>query len=713
MSIEYTDLDQLADEMASGETRTRALADQVLSDNVPLPVASVQGTDLSRFEGKVTFGDYSVDSDQQMSSWILTSWVGGALLDEHTEGATEQQFRWGHAWTMNPRQLALPPLARGYTPLHGSDVAISSGDARANGPLSIPLIEMGGAMYFSTGRNLKRLTGNRYAWGNMDFTRVGTLAGYPQHRAASIGRQTVELLGETLLFSGFMIPLGEDGVQLVTVTPAGTPDIQPVNTDVKAMAVVEWDNKVFALTTDGYLRRYLGVDAYTEWEAPNQDLRLPFDEYPRGLEVFYDRSGDQTVFIVTDKGLWAYDPDAQQIYRSSLTFPRHQNNGLGFCQWRDDALYISTGLGSARYTRDGVRTDMGLDREDGIPAEEFGAEWGAVLTNPKMPVPSYTILDMVGTQNFLAAIVQMGTRTVGSNLYGYYAVVVWNEAGWHVIHTGIEVTSTSNNAVAYPSRMLVTESVGGYRLWWGTAARKHSQDPPTGAATTVSPGLTTVAIPRDFHGPKHRVLQTVDEFNKTGWITTGWFDAGMKGFQKTFSHFEVYLKDPGDGKAVGGTVSVSYRTKSDPATWHFLGNATTYGRTVMPFGVEPDGFPRGITDSEIDFRIDLSSTTNNRSPIVEALILKFIKLPQPGRAWILNIPFDAENQYGMGPQEVDDYLAAKTYEGGFTKLTVGDRPYRVRYAQHQMVEGTGEVPFKTATVNVVTCPVPGDDDWGV
>ena len=45
----------LIDQITMGERRRRAEGDEFVLDNASIPAASVQATDTSRFEGKVTF----------------------------------------------------------------------------------------------------------------------------------------------------------------------------------------------------------------------------------------------------------------------------------------------------------------------------------------------------------------------------------------------------------------------------------------------------------------------------------------------------------------------------------------------------------------------------------------------------------------------------------------------------------------------------------
>lgn len=710
-------LELISRETNFDEDRIRAETGEVVTDDVSLPVDSVQGTDLSRFEPKVTIGDYSLDSDQQLSSWIISSLVGGALIHDHVEGATDQRFRFGTAWTLHPGQLALPPKVE--TLEIGTE--IDEEDADAVGPISMPLIEINGVVYVAAGKEVHKITGHRYLSGGFTVEKVDDLPAY------AVGPACMGPTPET-----YFVPMGEAGVAIMGSHLHAEDDDTFIDDDdtVLAVSVVHWDRKVWAATLDGYLRVYAEGESGWAWEAASDQLRVAADEVPRGVEVFYDREGNLTLFLVTDKRLWGYDPENSLLYPSTVTMPKHHNNALGFTQWRDDALYVSTGFGVVRTSRDGVRTFMGLDRDRGIPPEALGQEWGDSGT---LDVPSRCITSLTDSNNYLIATVAAGKvipphpdlvedpddpqpepeELIGGRSY----VAVWNEAGWHILAENITWLPDSLEAVAYPTHALVTETVGGYRVWWGMGAM-HDNSEATGPAWLGKPVLHTMALPRNFHGPQHAIMDQHHAFAPRGYIRTGWFDAGMKGFDKTASHLEVYLAEPEDDdpgqepQPLQGGVDVLYRIGAKPREWISLGSATKYGRNVFPFGVDGDGFSRGITDQRIEFEFRLYTNDENQTPVIEAIILKFIKIPLPSRAWTLTVPLDLENYRGMGPQEMDDYLARKTYEGGFSKMYHGDRAYRVRFSQHQMLEGTGDERFKVATVNIVTVPVPGDEKYG-
>lgn len=685
-----------------GEDRIKAEYDEVVINGVRIPAASVTTSLTSRFESKLTFGDYSKDSDQLQSTWIQSNWSGGMLINNHIEGGTDQRGRWAKAWTMSAEQLALPP---NHSVLEfGAEVLSTDADAR--GPISMPLIEVMGVLYVAMGKELWKVSASTYEYTELEYEKVDDLPGYP--------------VGPGVMGSDnrhFLIPLGEAGwVSYRSHLHLTDPDNRIAHdTERKLIAVTWWDRKIIGLDVDGQVHVYHpGIPA--EWDAPDPNMKLPSDEQPRGLEVFYDQSGNQAVFIVSDRRLWAYDPEVPRIYPSTLTWPKHHNNGLGFTSWRDDALYISSGLAVTRYTRDGVRTDMGLDRDDGIPSERILPMWGTYYT-PESPAlnvlrPSRSITSMVGSQNFIAASVQLGGRTEDPDTdYCPYAIVAWNEGGWHVLVEDSLPYQDGSGSGRYPTGMFVTENVGGYRLWWGEGAVEHQGSIDT-SAYRGTPRLHSIPIPRAFHGPRQSVIDNVRDFSTDGYYETGWFDAGMSGFLKTWSHLEVNIANPKDASLLNGSVAVEYRTDAAPNTWVSMGTVDTFGRNVLKFNVDGKDKPVGETSYKIELRFVLSTSVASESPIIDSFVLKFIKLALPGKAWQIAVPLDSENHAGIGPTEIADLLAALTYQGGFSFLIHKSEEYRCRVSQVQFVEGSGDIPFKQLQINLIEVTIPGDPIWG-
>ena len=112
-----------------------------------------------------------------------------------------------------------------------------------------------------------------------------------------------------------------------------------------------------------------------------------------------------------------------------------------------------------------------------------------------------------------------------------------------------------------------------------------------------------------------------------------------------------------------GSVTVSYRTEADPSTWHYLGAADSFGRTVLPINTI-NGIYRGLRTTRIELMLTLTDTSGStpltETPIVESVVVKFIKLAQSGAAWLVHVPLsdydlwrDFPYEYAFGKLPID------------------------------------------------------------
>lgn len=707
----------------SGQNRAATEFDEIVINNVSVPVRSIQRTDTSRFEGKVTIGDYSVDSDQLMSTWAQSNWVGGMNIADHIEGATENRFRYGRAWTMSSRQLTLPLHAYYLSPHHTSSAdnltdligaatsVIASGGTGLGLPYqpwlfhhyaSVPLGHRYDVIYAACGLALNVIDTSELisdnavsasSPGNFAHVPVGPGAWYPDSN------------GTLLLW----VPLGSHGIQ--TYNPTNDA-IGSADTAIEAVAVMTWDTKLYALTTDGRLRYR---DRTGSWDTgTNDSLKLPEEEVPRHLVSYFDRAGNPCVTIITSHQAWIYQPDADAITPLGYRWPFGRESAAAAAVWRDDGLYVAKGLGVYRMSTAGVKTFMGLDRDDGydVAAIDDDTDPERWRTNPR-------ITAMAPGENFLIAAVSGPIVQNGSSYESHIAIMAWNEAGWHHVSTikaPINAGDVGTGAEQWvASHMIVADTLDGYVVVVGLRTNGFS-------APDAKSRLYFIPLPEDAHAPKASVLSQPTKFATNGVFYTGWFDAGMANFYKAWSHFEVYLANPEDGSdEPPGIVRVYYRTEHDPETWTLLGTASDFGRTIMEFGVD-SGFSYGEVSLKIEFKLeivhdwDTIGTPRPDTPVIEALSLKFIKLAQYGSAWLVHVPLsDFETWGGNGPQAIDEFLNSLTVEGSskgpFSKLlhrrkadgTVGT--YRIRAAQWQRAESTGNVPFGDGVLNLIMVPI--------
>lgn len=691
----------------ANDDREWAEHDELIIDEVSIPIRSIQRTDTSRFEGKLTFGDYSIDSDQLLSTWAQTNWVGGMNIANHAEGATDASFRYARAWTMSHRQLTLPLASKAVTLTFSSSLQnvadqtaaailqINTGGASGTGlpykmwlwndEATIPLGSRFEMIYAACGDNLSAVNG-----ATLTASSIGQLAAIPVNEGAWYSTSDPALL---------WIPLGSNGIQ--TYNPTND-TIGTVDTDIDAVAVKVWDKKLFALTVQNRLRVY---DLTGNWDAgTNDDLLLPYEEIPRNLVEFYDRSGNPSLAIVTTHQVWIYDPDAEVIVPLGMRYPFSRQAGRASAMWRDDGLYVSHGLGVNRLSQGGVRTAMGLDRQEGyqvaaITDEYSGATW------PQNPA----IWSMVGAENFLVAGVSGFKDGTTSHEHD---IVAWNTAGWHHIAS----LHTTDDEFFVPGHMIVADGLDTYQIVVGQRL------PGATDSTTTTPKLHIIKIPQDFHAPLANVLDQDLLFEPQGVFYTGWFDAAMHNFYKAWSHFEVYLRDPEDGTTSPvGDVKVYYRTEQDVDTWTLLGTADDFGRNILKFGVTDD-VSYGTISLKIELKLVItheegaSASPQPDSPVIEGISLKFIKLAQEGSAWQAIVPLSDFNDWrGNGPTDIDEFLSKLSAEGSskgpFSRMIhkiAADgtsATYRIRVAQWQRAELPGIAPLGDGVLNIIEVPV--------
>lgn len=649
-----------------GQAAVYANPETIVLDGVEIPTLSMHFSDLSRFEQKLTIGDYSKDSDALLSTWAQSAWNGGVLIDEHIEGGTDQRSRWSTMWTRSPGQLALNPLAHEHVATSGTGAHRPVGD-------------YDGEFWFAEDTDLQTID---------DPATTYALTGVPVATGVEYA-------------STLVIPLGTSGIDIfdgATITNTA---------GIEAVSLLLWDNKLFALTVDGELLDFDGAD----WSTPAATRTIPSRETPRKLVAFFDRSGDLTVCIVTSRGIWFWDSAADVIHKSRLDLPPHPDNGLGAVEWRDDGLYYASGLGIYRHSASGVVTAMGFDRDDGVPIEYRGR-----------------VKDLVAEHNGVIALLEGDTSLTGqppettdtaSVAHGplgnsasfdvvaspsQSAIMIWNEAGWHCLHNFRDIKE--------PTWMyLSTESIDG----WDYTLVCGQEDQ-----------LVYIPMPKIFFGPRQLVQSSIQHFEPDGIHITGRFDAGMVGFRKLASHFEVTLRDPQDDKEFEGSVYVYSRTDLVPE-WTMIGFMgdllggdlslslnNAYGRHVFRFGtgdplsiIGVDQFAYGVEFTWIEFKYEVRRGDDTlRTPIIDSTVLKFIKLPLEGRSWTCTVDLEHEVDGIIGPEQRADFLTRLTTSSTFTKMLHLGNEYRVRVSQVNGVEATGFDGRKAITLSIVHVPIP-------
>jgi hypothetical protein len=593
----------------------------------------VQYANLAVFQPHITIGDPTKESDQILSVWIQSDWTGGGQIEKINESSDIQRFRYATAETRYPNMLTLPPETTTHTSITTHDNAYPIGDYAVAGTTLYWCSFDEELAYFDTA--------------TQEFIAAGdTLTDIP--------------VNKSIVYDGKLwIPQGASGYDVWDgATTTHFTDILPVS-------FVEWDDKLVALETTGQVST---TQAYNIGWNQRAELILKGDRIPRHLVVWWNQERQPTVFIVTNRDVWAVDFLVPVLYRTGLRFPVHPDHGLGATAWRDDAMYVSAGVGVHQLSLGGVVSPMGLDHDDGLPGDLRGA-----------------IVDMEPEYNGLLALVQgLGTTTFASDTAGIPVVEEtmmrdasmmfphaslsakstlqrWTSIGWHTVWE-----SASSNGV--PTRVQVSEADGEYRLWWGYAGLMHSQ-----------------LLRRSMHNPKQGAQLGIDRFAPSASLQTGRFDANMEAFSKLASNTEVQIDPLSEGR-----VDIYCQTDMSYPDWNFCGTVSDPGTTLVYFDGNGDGWPEGESFKWMEFRYDLFSTDPLKTPIIQWITLKFIKIPLQTRSWTLSIPLQQPEQWeGRGAREMADDLDALASGDRFITFKHRDQTYRVRVSQVIGGDGTG------------------------
>ena len=325
-------------------------AKTVIINGLRYPLAApVERQQLAYFVRKFTVGDAQYDSDDYQSALILSNLSGGIGIEDSDEGADTTRFWFGVADSRSPRMLALPPLVTQTKP------GGASGTCR-------PLGVIGTQFYAQFGTT---------AWGWNDTTGDWHSAGVDYDFAA---------VNKPVLFDGRVwIPQGANGTRSVTETNAATGATTEANITAtpEAQAFAVWDNCLYAIATDGDLWKL--VQGSTTWatvtNSAGVQLKVQTGETPKSLVVYYNRTGESNLWLITDRAAHQYYQAGVEWKQSNIKFPPHPDFGRSACVWRTgEDLWISAASDIVRQTTGNAIVPLasGLSRDQGLPQEYRG-----------------------------------------------------------------------------------------------------------------------------------------------------------------------------------------------------------------------------------------------------------------------------------------------------------------------------------------------------
>jgi hypothetical protein len=634
-------------------------------NDLPYYCTNEEYQQLATLLGKVSFGDYTKDSDMLISSKIYSSFSGGGQVDRTAkEGADDGRFWFGDMQTTYPNQLGLADEVRN---LEG--MAFILGDL--------------GSTLYGVGEDNKL-----YSISDFVTTDLGALDDDPVYRG-------YEFQGK------LFIPQGSAGYQ----TWDGATLSAQVTT-VQAICFAEWDNKLYALCANHKIQSTTDGSTWSDRYTFNSSI------VPKRLTKYMNAGEEDTLYFSSNKGLSAWDESTQTVVTTRIygpeAFPPHPDNGEGLAMWKTgEDLFMSVGLDVIRWNINAASpVQSGLGRDEGLPVQYRGKIVDLIPGHRYMyaltqGISEVSTPDTSGDDEFDTGMIDEGefsaSATEPENL-----VMGWNGLGWHAIAAPTEA--------GVPTWLTISQAGSETRLWW-----------------TVDSSAYTILINRAFLNLRSRIAASEGRFQSRGTIELARFDAGKMMFDKIMSHVEIYMSywaglethqwpiqyktDRHDWYGLGGV-------GSDNA----VPNADNEIFSILPFGLEtlPDGngFARGEVMRWVKFRFNPATYDVTTTPLMDFMTLKYITRPLQNSTFSLHIPLNCPRAMGdaqgrpRGPQTIKEELDNLAASPGFVRLThngmsENQRSHRVYLSRVTGNNSTGMSPNGMRIVSLVQIPMPG------
>jgi hypothetical protein len=324
------------------------------------------------------------------------------------------------------------------------------------------------------------------------------------------------------------------------------------------------------------------------------------------------------------------------------------------------------------------------------------ATYGATGTgNGQFTAPTGVVVSDDGLSSWVAddqatdRVQKFTTTTTTASVNAKPTVMYWNGQAWHGAWEG----STDSVQLTWANVTSTTDSVDGYRLWWGS----------------TDGNVYSMPLRRTFHNPRSGWQAGVDRFASSGYIVTSRFDALMTGFYKKASRLVVFVDNATPTERIRIRYRLDYANPDDlDGGWlDFSADSsptyiTSTGRHVLEFGLDSEGFSWGERFNWIQLRIDLDRGSDAfQTPVLHAVVLNYTKIPQQAKTFQFTIPFPKEEWEGRTGEtietDLEDLLAAEQY----VKLVHRKRTFRGQLSAVAGLNATGLDYEGGATVSFI------------
>jgi hypothetical protein len=322
----------------------------------------------------------------------------------------------------------------------------------------------------------------------------------------------------------------------------------------------------------------------------------------RGMTIFRDQEGQSSIWYATSLGLFQIDyGNSRSLYVYDYTSTPYDNNGKHLKEYNGQLLF-PMGQELLAISPQGSVISFGPDKDDGVTNPDHGNR----------------ITNIIAMQNFLAICNTNGTDKS--------SIMINPGAGWHVHASGLG-----------GGDFLLHETSSGTRprLWFanGSAAVKY----------------------QEFNDQSERRLPfTGQTYESSGTLITPWVTLGFPEFPKTLFSVVISGRDFSDEEYIKIEYQIDYIDETDQ-DWKILSRtAGDANRHEMLFSGGS-----GIEATAIRLRITMNrGSTKSNTPIVDAIVLKYLPQPEERLSWILTIPLYRDALVGKNASQTIAWLRA-------------------------------------------------------
>jgi hypothetical protein len=555
----------------------------------------------------ITYGDTSRQGDTQVMSQLISITASGGSGVYRANPRTDIERFWTSAAETRYRlQISLPPLT--YT--LGRPSALVTED---------PLLsrEYANSQYFVFSG------GKLYRWNDIaaSFNDNGTVTGGWSALIATLtGNPT-----DAEVFKDYLYFAYDTATQKMVVS-GGVETLSSVSGAARYLKV--WDEKLWKLYLDS---SNVWTTAYSSAggaiaEAWTVGGTLPSHVTPTHLTTFRNVVGDEVLALLTNVGLWLYDASNAKWRQTEVRIPAMPTTQRSVGDiFRDGRLYFTTGNMGLIAVQPGnpfVVTPVGLDRDDGVPADESGK-----------------FVDVVSDFNWIFALLD-GSVSLGNDELLSGLAPPFDSPGWPTSQ-GLLTLRAFNGAWSTLWRSSPTSTPGYFltvsgayskrRVYWGAGGNAYCQDLPDG-----------VFNPR-FNPTSKFAPGPVEH-------TTSWYDYGSDVQRKVQGHFWMRTT----GCSATEIISVYYQRDLDESSWTLLDTLVDDGPDGMT-ELKPGG-STGVQCRLIRFKFVLSRGADaDITPRIEFWAADFLRVLPATYAFVTMLDLSKAHN-GRSPQQLVQIL---------------------------------------------------------